>query len=153
MNLKPYQAFVIAFIVYIVDQVSKLAVKRFVSPADVINVTPFLNIVYLENVGSAFGMFKTLGNTFFVTISVFAILFITCMILKDKDNRLPYSLLLGGAIGNMTDRLVYGYVIDFIDFYVGRYHWYVFNVADSALTCGIVLMLINVFFVKNKGGS
>lgn len=150
MIFKPCFAFVISFVIYLIDQVTKYLVKKFVNPFDVINVTPFLNIVYLENIGSAFGMFKSLGNIFFISVSVVAIGFISFLIFKDKENRLPYSLLLAGALGNMTDRLIYGYVIDFFDFFVGKYHWYVFNVADASLSVGMILMLINVFMVKKK---
>ncbi|MCX8069050.1 MAG: signal peptidase II [Thermodesulfovibrionales bacterium] len=150
MTLNTYLVFVISLVIYLIDQTSKYAIKKLVNPTDVIAVTSFFNIVYVENVGSAFGMFKSLGNVFFITISIIAIGFITFLIFKDKDNRLPYSLLLAGAFGNMTDRLIYGYVIDFFDFYIGKYHWYVFNVADASLTCGMVLMLINAFFIKRK---
>lgn len=138
--------FLIAFIIFVIDQITKYLIKSFVSPFEVIKVLPFFNIVYVENVGAAFGMFKSLGIFFFIAVAALAIIFISILIIKDKDNRLGFSLLLGGAAGNLTDRLIYGYVIDFLDVHVGRYHWPAFNVADSALTIGIFLLLIKTFF-------
>ena len=101
---------------------------------------PFFNIVYAENVGSAFGMFKGLGNAFFIAIAASAVVAVVVLIIKDRANALSFSLVLGGASGNLSDRVVYGYVIDFLDVYAGRYHWPAFNVADSALSIGIALM-------------
>jgi signal peptidase II len=65
---------------------------------------------------------------------------------RDRENRLGLSLILGGAAGNMTDRLIHGYVVDFLDFYAGGSHWPAFNVADAALTAGILLLLLRSFF-------
>jgi signal peptidase II len=111
---------------------------------------PFFNIVYVENIGSAFGMFKSLGNVFFIIVAALAMVFVSILIIKDKDNRLSFSLILGGAAGNLTDRIIRGYVIDFLDMYVGRYHWPAFNVADSALTIGIFLIALGLFFEYKK---
>ncbi|MDA8214107.1 MAG: signal peptidase II, partial [Nitrospiraceae bacterium] len=66
------------------------------------------------------------------------------------DNRLSFSLILGGAAGNLTDRIIRGYVIDFLDVYAGRFHWPAFNVADSALTIGIFLLAFKLFFEYKK---
>ncbi|MFQ3573579.1 MAG: signal peptidase II [Thermodesulfovibrionales bacterium] len=144
LRQKAYTYFVIAVAIFIIDQATKTWVKKSIHPFENIHVAPFFNLVYVENTGSAFGMFKSLGNTFFVSISIFAIIVISILIIKDKTNRLPYALLLGGALGNMTDRLIYGYVIDFLDFHIGGYHWYAFNIADASLSVGMLLMLINV---------
>ncbi len=144
--ITPLQSFIIALSVFILDQLTKYLIKTYVSSFEVIRVLPFFNIVYVENVGSAFGMFKSLGNFFFVAVAAMAIIFVSILIIKDKDNRLGFSLILGGAAGNLADRIIYGYVIDFLDVYVGRFHWPAFNVADSALTIGIFLLLIKTFF-------
>lgn len=144
MKKHPAVFFAIASSVFVLDQVTKYLVKNHVSPYDVIRVLPFFNIVYAENVGSAFGMFKGLGNAFFIAIAAAAIVAVTVLIIRDRANALGFSLVLGGAAGNLTDRVVYGYVIDFLDVYAGRFHWPAFNVADSALSMGIALMIYKI---------
>ena len=143
-------AFLIALVIFILDQTTKYLIKSYVSPYEIIRVLPFFNIVYVENIGSAFGMFKSLGNVFFIIVAALAMVFVSILIIKDKDNRLSFSLILGGAAGNLTDRIIRGYVIDFLDMYVGRYHWPAFNVADSALTIGIFLIALGLFFEYKK---
>jgi signal peptidase II len=149
-SITPKYAFLVALIIFILDQFTKYLITSYVSPYEIIRVLPFFNIVYVENIGSAFGMFKSLGNIFFIAVAALAMVFVTILIIKDKDNRLSFSLILGGAAGNLVDRLVYGYVIDFLDVYAGRYHWPAFNVADSALTIGIVLMVLKMFFASKS---
>lgn len=145
--------FLVALIVLILDQMTKYLVRGRLSLFEVINVLPFFNIVYVENVGSAFGMFRGLGNTFFIFFAAAAILVVVVMIIKDRENRLGFSLILGGASGNLIDRLLHGHVIDFLDVYAGRYHWPSFNVADSALTIGIVLLFFKVNYPRRKGAA
>ena len=108
-----------------------------------IDVLPFLRIVHIENKGAAFGMFSNLGNHIFIIISLIAILFIIMYLLRIPKGLELYSLslILGGAIGNLLDRLRTGKVIDFIDVYVNNWHWPAFNVADSALTVGIAMFI------------
>lgn len=138
--------FLIALSVFVLDQLAKYLIRTYIGPFDVIRVLPFFNIVYVENIGSAFGMFKGLGNTFFVIIALLAMALISALIIRDKDNRLIFSLILGGAAGNLMDRIIHGYVIDFLDVYAGKFHWPAFNVADSALTIGIALLICKTFF-------
>jgi signal peptidase II len=145
--------FLIAISVYILDQLTKYVIKTYLSPFDVIKVLPFLNIIYTENTGSAFGMFKSLGNAFFIIVSAAAVIIVSVLIIKDRTNRAGLSLILGGAAGNLTDRLIHGYVIDFIDIYAGKFHWPAFNVADSALTVGIALLVIKTIFSVKKDGT
>lgn len=145
-SITPLQSFVIALIILVLDQTTKYLVKSHISPFEIIRILPFFNIVYVENTGSAFGMFRSLGNVFFIAVAALAMVFVSILIIKDKDNRLNLSFILGGAAGNLTDRLIYGYVIDFLDVYVSRYHWPAFNVADSALTIGILLLMIRTVF-------
>lgn len=149
-SITPQYAFLIALVIFILDQFTKYLIKSYVGPYEIIRVLPFFNIVYVENIGSAFGMFKSLGNFFFIAIAVLAVIFVTALIIKDRDNRLAFSLILGGATGNLSDRIIHGYVIDFLDVYVGRRHWPAFNVADSALTIGIFLIALGLFFEYKK---
>ena len=149
-SITPKYAFLVALVIFILDQFTKYLIKSYVSPYEIIRVLPFFNIVYVENIGSAFGMFKSLGNIFFITVAALAMVFVTVLIIKDRDNRLSFSLILGGAAGNLTDRIIRGYVIDFLDVYAGRFHWPAFNVADSALTIGIFLLAFKLFFEHKK---
>jgi signal peptidase II len=143
-------SFLISFCVFLLDQATKYCIKANLGYFDVIRVTPFFNIVYAENTGSAFGMFKSFGPWFFIIVSLIAVVFIAALVLKDRDNSVAYSLLLGGAAGNLLDRFLYGYVVDFLDLYVGTFHWPAFNVADSALTAGIAFLLIKTIWVRRR---
>lgn len=149
MKKKLFFYFIAALFIFFLDQSTKTFIKLYTYPFEVIRILPFLNLVYVENTGSAFGMFKSLGNMFFVIISTIAITFITFLLIKERDNRICYSLLLGGAAGNLADRLIYGYVIDFFDLHVAGFHWPVFNIADAALTIGIILLFYNNIFKKH----
>jgi signal peptidase II len=146
--------FLIALFIFILDQFTKYLIQVNVSLFDTIEVLPFFNIVYVKNFGGAFGVFQELGITFFIVVGALAIIFVSVLIIKDPDNRLAYSFLLGGAAGNTADRIIHGFVIDFLDFYIYKYHWPAFNVADMALTAGVFLLIIKMFImsssIKNK---
>lgn len=133
----------ISLVVMIFDQVTKHLVRTSIKPFEVIKILPFLQIVHIRNEGAAFGLFSDFGNITFIIISIIAIIVVIYLILKDKKDRITLSLILGGATGNLIDRIIYGNVTDFIDLYAGRFHWPAFNVADSALTIGISLMFLN----------
>lgn len=113
----------------------------------VIVINNFLYLTLVRNRGAAFGIFKDQGSLF-VLISIFAIVLIF-LNLKNKNNsfilKLSLSLILGGAIGNLIDRLRFGFVVDFLDFRV----WPVFNLADSAITIAAFLLTWELFFKKN----
>lgn len=140
--------FLIVAVVVALDQATKYLIMTNLSPYDAREIFPFLHIVHVRNTGAAFGMFKTLGSTFFILLSGFAIIFITYLLAKRTYNTFGLSLILGGAIGNIIDRIAYGKVVDFIDFSVGHFHWPAFNVADSSLTIGIAVILGTYLFRK-----
>ncbi len=134
--MKASSFFSICFIVVLFDQITKIIIKAFRPHLFLIN--------YIENTGAAFGLFR--GNNFFLTIiSVVVVLVILLQvknIIKDRA-AWSYALVLGGLLGNLIDRLAYGFVVDFIDLQF----WPVFNIADSALTLG-VLGIIAYSFIK-----
>src|SRR5512140_2720331 len=113
MKNKTAAYFVLAFVVFVLDQGTKYLIIKNVNLYQVITVMPCFNVVYYRNVGSAFGMLKGLGNPFFIFVSAAAIVAVSVMIFKDSDNRLGFSLILGGAAGNLADRVAHGFVIDF----------------------------------------
>lgn len=134
----------LSLFILILDQGTKLVVTRTIEPFESITILPFFQLVYVENLGAAFGLFKSFGSLFFVAAAVIAIVLVSVWIIRAKEERFALSLILGGAAGNLTDRLLYGYVIDFIDLHLGRLHWPAFNVADMALTIGISLLFIRI---------
>lgn len=151
MNLRGAAPFLLVSLAVIaLDQFTKHLIVTHVGPYEVIEVTSFFNIVHVRNTGSAFSMLKGLSPVFFILIASLAILFIAGLIVRDKDNRLIYSLLLGGAAGNLIDRVRYGSVVDFLDFFLGSFHWPAFNVADSALTVGVAALLVTTLLGKGR---
>lgn len=124
------------------DLFTKYEADTRIAPYSAVEVLPFFNLVNVENTGAAFSMLSNMGNAFFITIALAAILFIMYLLVKTDEHPLSLALILGGAVGNLADRLMYGHVRDFLDFHVGGWHWPAFNVADSALTVGLALLLI-----------
>lgn len=114
----------------------------------------FFNLTHVRNKGGAFGILGGEGigsNSFlFIGISIVAIAFLLYIYLKVRSEKeklfLPFSLIIGGAIGNLIDRIRLGEVIDFLDFIILSYHWPAFNIADSAISCGVVLLGYGLIF-------
>lgn len=137
---------------YALDQLTKQWVLRSVSPYDARVVVPdFFHLVNVTNTGAAFGSFKG-NNTFFVIISVIALVVVTVLLvrrhLSDSWRDVSLALLLAGILGNLTDRLIYGHVIDFLLFNLHvRYAdpWPAFNVADSCISVAVALFIIHSF--------
>ena len=138
--------------VVFLDQFTKYLVATRLSPYDSIELFPFLQIINIRNTGAAFGAFRGAGSGFFIVISSVAILFVISLLIKNIYNSFGLSLVLGGAIGNLIDRISYGKVVDFIDFHIDRFHfhWPAFNVADSALTVGVIILLVTSLLHKNE---
>lgn len=140
----------IAIVVLVFDQLTKFAAMDYLAQYGEVNIAPFLNLVLVHNTGAAFGFLSNAGgwqNIFFIIVAVTASIFILWMSwrLSAKDKLLATGLMLvlGGALGNLADRLIHGYVIDFVDVYYQNWHWPAFNVADSAITIGAVLLLLD----------
>jgi signal peptidase II len=110
-------------------------------------INNFFYITYVQNEGAAFGIFKN-AKWFFILLAVLAVLSIIRYIVIEKkvykDEIISYSLLIGGIIGNLIDRIVYGYVIDYADFYIFGYNFPVFNIADACMVIGFILILYNL---------
>ncbi|MCC6346234.1 MAG: signal peptidase II [Nitrospirales bacterium] len=145
MRKKAPLFFLLALCIFLLDQATKQLITSHVGPFDVLRITPFFNIIYAENPGSAFGMLKSLGNPFFIAVALIALIAVSVLLVRDGENRLMYALVLGGAAGNLADRIRYGHVVDFLDMHIGVRHWPTFNVADSALTIGILLLVYKTF--------
>jgi signal peptidase II len=142
----------------ICDQITKNIINRYVPHGDHIKVIKgFFNISHVHNRGAVFGLFNQSGSSFvFIVLTVASLLAFVIMIyyfikIPEEDASLKFtlSLIIAGALGNSMDRLFRGYVIDFLDFHIRDLHWPSFNVADSCLTLGAVLLIYLLFF---KGG-
>ena len=147
--------FLFVFLIFLLDRVSKFYVI-FLSNNNSsleIYVSKYLNIDLYWNTGIAFGLLsfseKTLYNL--LTVLIFIIIFVLLiMILKTNDFRkYPIIMILGGAIGNFFDRIVYQAVPDFIDFHINNFHWFIFNVADIFISIGVIFMIL-IEIVANK---
>jgi signal peptidase II len=145
-------------IIVVADQITKQIVDRSMPLYHSIPVIDgFFNLTYIRNTGAAFGIFSGSAAAFrlpfLITFSLVAIGFVIAMLRRLKEDQIglitALSFILGGAVGNLIDRVVYGEVIDFLDFYWGRYHWPAFNLADSFITMGVVITLY--YLIKAKG--
>lgn len=144
----------IGFFVLVADQWTKWWVERSLELHDRLEVIPgFLNLTHIENPGVAFGMFARDQNSWtpliltgfgFVALVVVGIYYFRVEI-EETFVLSALSLILGGAVGNLIDRVLNGSVTDFIDAYYKSYHWHTFNVADSAITIGVILILLDSF--------
>lgn len=139
----------ISAVIIIADQLTKLWMVKLLEGVQVIKLTSFLNLVLAYNKGAAFSFLASASGWqryFFTGVSIIAIVFILYFMRKNAGQKLfswAFALILGGAIGNLIDRLLYGQVTDFIDFYIGTWHWPAFNIADSAITIGAVLFILD----------
>jgi signal peptidase II len=137
---------------YALDQLTKQMVLRFINPTEPhVVISDFFSLVYVTNNGAAFGSFRD-NNTFFIAISCVALVVVLALLLRarrpDRWRDLSLALLLAGILGNLTDRLLYGHVIDFLlfDLHVPYAHpWPAFNVADSCISVAVVLFIIHSF--------
>lgn len=148
---------ILTILVILVDFFSKYMVSKLMTVNETINlIDNFFRITYVKNTGAAFSIFS--NNTILVIIiSVVVIGFLLFYIYKNKGNNklenVSYAFILGGAIGNLIDRLVYGYVIDFLDFEILSYNAPIFNLADTFIVIGVILFLINTLRSRYDGNS
>ncbi|WP_415114949.1 signal peptidase II [Paraburkholderia sp.] len=139
----------IALIVILFDQLTKIAVRKMFEYGVPHEITSFFNLILVYNRGAAFSFLAMAGGWqrwAFTALGVVAALVI-CYLLKRHSGQKMFctalALILGGALGNVIDRLMYGHVIDFLDFHVGGSHWPAFNLADSAITIGAILLVLD----------
>ena len=154
-----YISFSIVALIYFLDRLSKIYVIQLDKNnlgSDIFN-SAYLNIVLIWNKGIAFGLLSFSETYLYNIISlIIAIIIIVLVIMSLKSQGFKrYSLLMivGGALGNLHDRIFFNAVPDFIDFHIGNFHWFVFNVADIFITFGIIIMIIIEIFDKNKSAN
>ena len=149
----PKRPLLIALAVLLLDRITKWAIAQTIPLEDAINIIPgFFRLTHLENTGAAFSLFADSSSPFRTTLliafSVAALAVVSFLLWKDRSafhsGTLALSLILGGAVGNLWDRIVDGKVTDFLDFYIGVHHWPPFNVADSAIVVGALLLFMRM---------
>lgn len=143
--------FALALIVFAIDFITKSIVLSSFYYGERLEITSFFNLVLVYNYGAAFSFLSTSGGWQVILFSAIAVIAVAvCSYLIYKHTRetlfcLALALIMGGAIGNLFDRIIYGYVIDFLDFHYQHWHWPAFNVADMAIVGGAALMILESF--------
>jgi signal peptidase II len=144
----------------LLDQASKLAVDGSMQLFESIPLLPYFNLTYVHNTGAAFSFLSDAGGWqrwLFAGLAVVMSSIIGLWLARLKQHEtlmaVALALVLGGAIGNLIDRVAYGYVIDFLDVYYQDWHWPAFNIADSAICVGVALMLLESFGVGRQENS
>ena len=149
--------FLIVLLIFLLDRVTKIYILNLAEINNLVNiyVSPYLNLYLIWNKGIAFGLLSIEHNSvygFITFITIIITLIILVMIIKTKGPRKYFLLMiLGGALGNIFDRLYYKAVPDFIDFHINNFHWFIFNVADIFISAGVVcLIFVEIFFNKKE---
>ena len=143
--------YLISLFVFLLDILSKNFIQKKIIYGEQVEITSFLSLVHFQNTGAAFSFLSDQGGWqryFLIAISLLAVLYIPWLINQYKKNILiviGLLLILGGAVGNLYDRISYGYVIDFVYLHIAEFYWPAFNVADSAISLGVLLFLYGSF--------
>ena len=149
------RSLVVSAVLVLADQISKTMVRKTMSLYESIPVIPkFFHLTYVTNDGMAFGLNFPFGTYIFLAISIIFTGFIFWYLWTIKDDgiviRMGIGLILAGAIGNLIDRVFLGSVVDFLDFMIGDFHWYVFNFADSYVTIGMGFVLYDTLVIEKQ---
>ena len=148
--------FIIIFFVFFLDRISKIYILNLAENQEIIDITinPFLNIILVWNSGIGFGLLQfdenIIYNLITVLIVIVNIIIIYLIFNSEKLHKILFSMILGGSLGNLYDRLYYSAVPDFIDLNYNGYHWFVFNVADIFITLGILILISNEILKKDE---
>ena len=146
--------FVIIFSIFLIDQVSKYyIINIFEFQNEVIYLSSFLNLQLIWNEGIAFGLLSFENDLYYnsITFVIIIVISILLFLIKNDDQySYFYSMIVGGALGNLIDRIRYSSVPDFIDFHISNFHWFVFNIADIFVSLGVICLIVaEIFFNKN----
>lgn len=153
----PWLAYGITLLVIVFDQMTKISVSRAFEYAQVEAITSFFNLTLRHNYGVAFSIFDDAAGSqrwwlsaLAIIVSIVLVIWIARLGRRWTFELLGLSLILGGAIGNVYDRVTLGYVVDFIEVHYSGYHWPAFNIADSAICIGAGMLLVDAFFFAKK---
>ena len=146
--------FLIIFSIFLIDQVSKYyIINIFEFQNEAIYLSSFLNLQLIWNEGIAFGLLSFENDLYYNSITfviIIVILILLFLIKNDDQYSYFYSIIVGGALGNLIDRIRYSSVPDFIDIHISNFHWFVFNIADIFVSLGVICLIVaEIFFNKN----
>ena len=151
-----YTNLIIIFLIFILDRLTKIYIIYLdkINNGSEIYLSKYLNIYLIWNEGIAFGLFSLDEKIFYnyLTIFIFVIVVLVLFwVIKSKGiQKYALSMISGGAIGNLFDRIFYQAVPDFIDLHINNFHWFIFNIADIFITSGVFLMILSEFIVKGR---
>ena len=144
---------ILAAVIVIADQITKAIATAELTMYKAVAVMPMFNFTLMHNEGAAFSFLSDAGGWqrwFFTIISLVVSIVLVFWIKKlkpeEKIQAMAFSLILGGAVGNLIDRVRFGYVVDFIEIYYHQYSWPAFNIADSAITIGVIILIVDTLF-------
>ncbi|HEY3347979.1 MAG TPA: signal peptidase II [Nitrospirota bacterium] len=149
----------VASVVFVLDRLTKAGIMRKLAAFETVPVIPnFFDIVHVRNKGAAFGILAMADSSFRMPVLLLStavaigLLLYFIKIVREQDTLtlVALALIIGGAIGNLYDRIFYGHVVDFIDWYVGVHHWPAFNIADSGITVGVILLGVELI-LRGRG--
>tara|TARA_A100000164_G_scaffold354035_1_gene361218 strand:- start:256 stop:765 length:510 start_codon:yes stop_codon:yes gene_type:complete len=144
----------LVIIVFFLDRISKIKIIKNQIDNDRVYINDFINLDLVWNTGIGFGLFSSnstiVYNSITAVIGIILVVIVYMILKSNLFEKILYSIILGGALGNIYDRIVYFAVPDFIDIHYHRFHWFTFNIADIFITVGIFLLIINEFFLTNE---
>ena len=143
----------LSVLIVVLDQLTKFIVHSTMNLYDSIQVVPYLlNFTYIRNEGIAFGIYFEGAETIFIALPILITIYLFYLLkseeFQDKFSQIALFLIIAGAFGNIIDRIFRGYVVDFIDFHLNGMHWYVFNIADSSVTIGLIFLLYSSIIIN-----
>ena len=143
----------LSVLIVVLDQLTKFIVHSIMNLYDSIQVVPYLlNFTYIRNEGIAFGIYFEGAETIFIALPILITIYLFYLLkseeFQDKFSQIALFLIIAGAVGNIIDRIFRGYVVDFIDFHLNGMHWYVFNIADSSVTIGLIFLLYSSIIIN-----
>jgi signal peptidase II len=143
----------LSVLIVVLDQLTKFIVHSTMNLYDSIQVVPYLlNFTYIRNEGIAFGIYFEGAETIFIVLPILITIYLFYLLknedFQDKFSQIALFLIIAGAVGNIIDRIFRGYVVDFIDFHLNDMHWYVFNIADSSVTIGLIFLLYSSIIIN-----
>ena len=143
----------LSVLIVILDQLLKFIVHFTMNLYDSFQVIPYLlNFTYIRNEGIAFGIYFEGAETIFIVLPILITIYLFYLLkseeFQDKFSQIALFLIIAGAVGNIIDRIFRGYVVDFIDFHLNGMHWYVFNIADSSVTIGLIFLLYSSIIIN-----
>ena len=141
-------------VIFLLDRYSKNIILELLENKKYLFINEYLNLNLVFNTGIGFGLFSLSDSTYYNILSIFIfsiiIVLLFFMFKSERNEKIFYSFIIGGAIGNLYDRIIFKAVPDFIDFHIEEFHWFTFNIADIFISLGIIFMILNELVFKNK---